>query len=78
VRTSELAYRKSKEKLDGGVLDIVTLTQTQQTWFTAQDTLAQVRLARLLAIVSLYQALGGGWSTPAPPATATPAVLPAH
>ncbi|HLH88351.1 MAG TPA: TolC family protein [Xanthobacteraceae bacterium] len=81
VRTSELAYRKSKEKLEGGVLDIVTLTQTQQTWFTAQDTLAQVRLARLLAVVQLYQALGGGWSpvpvdtkaTDAPPPQVEPA-----
>ena len=82
VRTSELAYRKSKEKLDGGVLDIVTLTQTQQTWFTAQDTLAQVRLARLLAVVQLYQALGGGWSPPPVDTKATdappPQVVPAN
>jgi outer membrane protein TolC len=35
--------------------------QTQQTLFQAQDALAQARLARLQAIVSLYQALGGGW-----------------
>jgi NodT family efflux transporter outer membrane factor (OMF) lipoprotein len=82
VRTSELAYRKSKEKLDGGVLDIVTLTQTQQTWFTAQDNLAQVRLSRLLAVVQLYQALGGGWSPPPADPKATdappPQVAPAN
>jgi outer membrane protein TolC len=30
---------------------------------TAQDTQAQVRLAHLSALVSLYQALGGGWDT---------------
>jgi outer membrane protein TolC len=30
---------------------------------TAQDTLAQVRLANLAALVGLYQALGGGWDT---------------
>ena len=83
VRTSELAYRKSKEKLDGGVLDIVTLTQTQETWFTAQDTLAQVRLSRLLAAVQLYQALGGGWSPPPVDAKPTdapppPQVVPAN
>jgi outer membrane protein TolC len=34
--------------------------------FQAQDALTQARLARLQAIVSLYQALGGGW----PPAEA--------
>jgi len=76
VRTSEIAYRKSKEKLDGGVLDIVTLTQTEQTWFTAQDTLAQVRLSRLLAVIQLYQALGGGWSPPPVDTKATDAPPP--
>jgi outer membrane protein TolC len=39
---------------------------TQQTLFQAEDTLAQARLARLLAIVSLFQALGGGWLMPDP------------
>jgi outer membrane protein TolC len=34
---------------------------TQQTLFQAQDTLTQVRLARLQATVGLFQALGGGW-----------------
>jgi multidrug efflux system outer membrane protein len=30
--------------------------------FSAEDALVQVQLARLLAGVSLFQALGGGWS----------------
>jgi multidrug efflux system outer membrane protein len=34
---------------------------TQQTLFQAEDALWQAQLARMLAIVSLYQALGGGW-----------------
>jgi outer membrane protein TolC len=34
---------------------------TQLTLFQAEDALSQAQLARLLAIVSLYQALGGGW-----------------
>ena len=34
---------------------------TQQTLFQAQDTLAQVRFARLQAVTGLFQALGGGW-----------------
>ena len=34
----------------------------KQTLFQADDTLAQVQLNRLLACVSLFQALGGGWS----------------
>jgi outer membrane protein, multidrug efflux system len=34
----------------------------QRTLFQARDTLVQVRSARLQATVSLYRALGGGWS----------------
>ena len=41
--------------------DIVTVLNTQLTLFQAEDALSQAQLARLLAIVSLYQALGGGW-----------------
>ncbi|HEY2138384.1 MAG TPA: efflux transporter outer membrane subunit [Xanthobacteraceae bacterium] len=73
VRTSRIAFNVSEQRLQQGTLDMVTLTQTQQTLFAAQDLLAQVRLLRLQALVSLYQALGGGWS-PADLAGATPAV----
>ncbi len=66
VRTSRQAFDVSEQRLAQGTLDMVTLTQTQQTLFQAQDTLAQVRLARLLALVSLYQALGGGWAPAVP------------
>jgi outer membrane protein TolC len=61
VRSSREAFDISERRLREGTLDLITLLNTQQTLFTAQDTLANVRLARLLAIVSLYQALGGGW-----------------
>jgi outer membrane protein, multidrug efflux system len=61
VRSSRRAYNISEQRLREGTIDLVTLLQTQQTLFTAEDTLAQARLARLQAIVSLYQALGGGW-----------------
>jgi NodT family efflux transporter outer membrane factor (OMF) lipoprotein len=78
VRASQQAFDISVQRLQQGTLDMVTLTQTQQTLFAAQDLLAQIRLARLQAIVQLYQALGGGWSPPerpGPPA-AEPASAP--
>jgi NodT family efflux transporter outer membrane factor (OMF) lipoprotein len=59
-RISELQYRE-------GVADLLSVLQTQQTLFTAQDTLVQIKLARLQAVVSLYQALGGGWTVAATP-----------
>ena len=44
-----------------GTIDLVTVLQTQQTLYQAEDALVQARLAHVLAVVSLYQALGGGW-----------------
>ncbi len=59
---SRRAYDLSKQRLEQGVLDVVTLLQTEQTLFTTQDTLVQVRLLRLMEAVSLYQALGGAYA----------------
>ncbi|MBS0192156.1 MAG: efflux transporter outer membrane subunit [Phycisphaerales bacterium] len=38
----------------------------QQELYPAENTLAQVRLSQLLAVVKLYKALGGGWDIPDP------------
>jgi outer membrane protein TolC len=75
-RISELQYRQ-------GSTDLLTVLQTQQTLFGAEDQLAQMTEARLQAVVRLYQALGGGWvenpkdqtqtttvGSPAPPSAA--------
>ncbi|RAI44452.1 efflux transporter outer membrane subunit [Rhodoplanes roseus] len=61
VRSAREAFDISESRLREGIVDYVTVLNTQQTLFTAQDTLVQVRLARMLAAVSLFQALGGGW-----------------
>lgn len=55
------AFMLSEERLRAGAIDLVTLLNTQQSLFQVQDALAQNRLARLQAAVSLYQALGGDW-----------------
>jgi NodT family efflux transporter outer membrane factor (OMF) lipoprotein len=54
-RISELQYRE-------GVIDLLTVLQAQQTLFTSQDALIQIKLARLQSNVGLYRALGGGWT----------------
>jgi NodT family efflux transporter outer membrane factor (OMF) lipoprotein len=51
---SQLQYRQ-------GVADLLNVLQAQQTLFQAKDELAQAKLARLQALVHLYEALGGGW-----------------
>ena len=61
VAASQRAFQLSEQQLRAGTADIVTVLNTQLTLFQAEDVLWQAQLARLLAIVSLYQALGGGW-----------------
>jgi NodT family efflux transporter outer membrane factor (OMF) lipoprotein len=61
VDEARRAYDLMKQRLDAGTIDITTLLQVQQTLFQQEDILATVRFARLQAVVSLFQALGGGW-----------------
>jgi outer membrane protein, multidrug efflux system len=61
LASSRRAFQLSEQQLRAGTADIVTVLNTQLTLFQAEDSLSQAQLARLLAIVSLYQALGGGW-----------------
>jgi outer membrane protein TolC len=55
LRLAEIRYRE-------GADDLLTVLDAQRTLFSAHDQLAQIRLNRLDAAVSLYRALGGGWS----------------
>jgi NodT family efflux transporter outer membrane factor (OMF) lipoprotein len=61
VAASRRAFQLSEQQLRAGTADIVTVLNTQLTLFQAEDVLWQAQLAQLLAFVSLYQALGGGW-----------------
>ncbi|GEC16193.1 efflux transporter outer membrane subunit [Nitrobacter winogradskyi] len=61
VTASRKAFQLSEQQLQAGTADIIIVLNTQLTLFQAEDVLSQAQLARLQAIVSLYQALGGGW-----------------
>jgi NodT family efflux transporter outer membrane factor (OMF) lipoprotein len=65
VAAATVAFQRSKEKLDAGTIDLTTLATVEMTLFQAEDTLIQDRLARLQAVASLFQALGGDWQEPA-------------
>ncbi len=62
VAAARRAYQITEVRLREGTVDVVTLLNIQLTLFQAQDQLTQVRLQRFQAAVSLYQALGGGWT----------------
>jgi outer membrane protein, multidrug efflux system len=61
VTASRRAFELSEAQLRAGTVNLITVLQAEQTLFTAETTLAQVRLARFEAVVSMFQALGGGW-----------------
>jgi multidrug efflux system outer membrane protein len=62
VANSRKAFDVAEAQLKGGTVNLITVLQTQQTLFTAENTLVLVRLSKLLAASSLFQALGGGWT----------------
>ena len=62
VTASRKAFEVSETQFRGGTVGLLTVLQTQQTLFTAENVLVQVRLSKLLAASSLFQALGGGWT----------------
>ena len=57
-RAANVTIARQKE----GTIDFLTVLDAQRTLFSAQDQLSQIRLNRLEAAVSLYKALGGGWT----------------
>jgi len=65
VSSTRRAFEIAETRLREGTVDLITVLNTQQALFQAQDVLAQVRLDRLQAVVGLFQALGGGWQKPA-------------
>jgi len=65
VTASQQAFNIAEQRLREGTVDLTTVLITQQALFNAQDNQVVARLARLQAVLSLYQALGGGWMPPA-------------
>ena len=55
------AFEFSQLQMQAGTINVLTMLNTENALFTAQDTLVQVKYQHLQALVDLYQALGGGW-----------------
>ncbi|OYQ31538.1 hypothetical protein CHU95_20560 [Niveispirillum lacus] len=62
VRLARELFRLAETRYREGATDLLTLLDAQRSLLSAQDQLTQVRLAELQAAVSMYRALGGGWS----------------
>ncbi len=61
VARAQRAATIARAQMAAGTVDLTTVLTVETTLLNNEDTLAQVRLARAEALLSLYKALGGGW-----------------
>jgi NodT family efflux transporter outer membrane factor (OMF) lipoprotein len=69
VATARRAFDFAQTQMSAGIVNILTVLNTENALFSAQDELAQVNYLRLQALVDLYTALGGGWQLQPPQLT---------
>ena len=56
------SYEIAQSRYRVGLTDLLTVLNTENALFPAEDALVQVRLAHEQALVGLFGALGGGWT----------------
>ena len=61
VEVAQRAYEFARKQMSAGTVNILTVLNTENALFSAQDVLVQVQYQRLQALINLYVALGGGW-----------------
>jgi outer membrane protein TolC len=61
LEASNNAAIYARSQYRSGLIDFVTLLQSEQTLLSARDQLASADADQALALVRLYVALGGGW-----------------
>ena len=61
VDNARQASMIARQQMLAGTADVTAVLTAEAAQFTAEDTLAQVRLTRIQGLLNLYKALGGGW-----------------
>jgi outer membrane protein, multidrug efflux system len=61
VAKARRAYEFAQAQMSAGTVNVLTVLNTENALFSAQDTLVQVEYSHLQALVDLFTALGGGW-----------------
>lgn len=67
-RAQRRRYELTSENFKGGVGVYLDVLLAQNDWFSSQQTIVQTRFAKISSMISLYKALGGGWSETTVPA----------
>jgi multidrug efflux system outer membrane protein len=61
VVAAQRAFEFAQRQMSAGTVNILTVLNTENVLFSAQDQMAQVNYLHLQALVDLFTALGGGW-----------------
>ena len=72
VDASNNAAIYARSQYRSGLIDFLSLLQSEQSLLSARDQLASAQADQALALIQLYLALGGGWN-PEPPTSSGPA-----
>lgn len=67
LEAARTAARLSRARYDGGLVSYLEVLDSDRSLFQAELLASQTRQQQLSAAVSLYRALGGGWSPAASP-----------
>ena len=61
VNKAARAFQFAQTQMSAGVVNILTVLNTENALFSAEDELVQVQYLHLQSLVDLFTALGGGW-----------------
>jgi outer membrane protein, multidrug efflux system len=61
VTKARRAFQYAQTQMSAGTVNILTVLNTENALFSAQDELVQIQYLHLQSMVDLYTALGGGW-----------------
>lgn len=61
VAKARRAFEFAEIQMKAGTVNILTVLNTENTLFSAQDVLVQIEYSHLQALIDLFTALGGGW-----------------
>ena len=61
VERARRAFQFAQTQMSAGTANILTVLNTENALFSAQDQLVQVQYLHLQSLVNLFAALGGGW-----------------
>jgi outer membrane protein TolC len=68
VNAARSAAELARLRYSTGLIDFQSVLDTERNVLLLEESLARNRADGVLALISLYKALGGGWSATEPPA----------